>query len=143
MVTGNQNLNDTAVDQGLPPSDPFYKQGFCAPFTLPHCHHHGDQGADPYPAEGSAGCPSQRSPRGPTACDPSAVGDHADFKADKYAFDGMVAGLPKDAASIQAAIMADGPVEAAFTVYADFEAREELTERHEQQIRKLRTHIKI
>ena len=83
VVSGNQNLNDSAVVEGLPPSDPFYNQGFCSPFSLPHCHHHGDQGADPYPAEGEPGCPSQRSPLGPTECDPSAVGDHRDFAADK------------------------------------------------------------
>ena len=44
VVTGSQNLNDSAVEDNLAPSDPFYEQGFCAPFTLPHCHHHGDQG---------------------------------------------------------------------------------------------------
>ena len=24
---------------------------FCSDFSLPHCHHHGPQGADPFPAE--------------------------------------------------------------------------------------------
>ena len=33
----------------------------------------------------------------------------------------MVTGFPNDEATIQAAIMGDGPVEAAFTVYSDFE----------------------
>ena len=27
----------------------------CTDFTLPHCHHHGPQGDDPYPAEGEPG----------------------------------------------------------------------------------------
>ena len=63
VVSGGQYLQDTAD----PPSDPFDGEGFCASFSLPHCHHHGDQGADPYPAEGDAGCPSVAvSPRGPT-----------------------------------------------------------------------------
>jgi cathepsin B len=91
VVSGQQNENDTdALAAGLPPSDPFYEQGFCAPFSLPHCHHHGDQGADPYPAEGDPGCPSQRSPLGPSECAASSVGDHAVFAADKYTFDGLV-----------------------------------------------------
>ena len=55
VVTGGQNLNDTAPT----PSDPFYGEGFCSSFSLPHCHHHGDQGEDPYPAEGEPGCESQ------------------------------------------------------------------------------------
>ena len=116
VVSGGQYLQDTAD----PPSDPFDGEGFCASFSLPHCHHHGDQGADPYPAEGDAGCPSVTvSPRGPTACDDGAK--VSDFAADKYAFAGEITLFPSDAATIQAAIMADGPVEAAFTVYADFE----------------------
>merc|ERR1711934_313574 len=40
-------------------------KGFCSDFSLPHCHHHGPQGADPYPAEGAPGCPSQSSPKCP------------------------------------------------------------------------------
>merc|ERR1719272_1642639 len=31
-------------------SGPFGK-GLCSDFSMPHCHHHGPQGADPYPAE--------------------------------------------------------------------------------------------
>jgi cathepsin B len=124
VVTGNQNLEDIAVDEDLAPSDPFYKQGFCSPFTLPHCHHHGDQGDDPYPAEGEPGCESQSSPKGPTECDASAVGDHANFTNDKYTFAGTVTAYPRDVATIQTAIMTDGPVEAAFTVYSDFETYE-------------------
>jgi cathepsin B len=124
VVTGTQNLEDIAIDDGLAPSDPFYMQGFCSPFTLPHCHHHGDQGNDPYPAEGDEGCESQSSPQGPTSCDPSAVGDHRNFTFDKYTFQGRVSRYPNDVATIQAAIMTDGPVETAFTVYSDFETYE-------------------
>jgi hypothetical protein len=40
-----------------------FQEGFCSPFSLPHCHHHGDSGTDPYPAEGTDGCPSQDSPQ--------------------------------------------------------------------------------
>ena len=45
VVTGNQNLYDIAK----PPSDPFYGDGFCSSWSLPHCHHHGPVGQDPYP----------------------------------------------------------------------------------------------
>merc|ERR1719420_2022167 len=47
--------------------------GFCSSFSLPHCHHHGPQGQDPYPAEGQPGCPKESSPKGPTKCDDSAT----------------------------------------------------------------------
>ena len=116
VVTGGQYLEDTAT----PPSDPFDGEGFCASFSLPHCHHHGDQGSDPYPAEGETGCPSVTiSPRGPTKCDSSSVIDS--YGDDKYSFTGTVQTFSDDAKTIMAGIMADGPVEAAFTVYADFE----------------------
>jgi len=123
VVTGGQNLNDTALEQGLPPSDPFWGMGLCAPYALPHCHHHGDQGADPYPAEGQPGCEAQVSPaEGPKACDASASGGaHGSFDEDKYSFDGRVVFFPSDAETIMAALMRDGPVAAAFDVYADFE----------------------
>ena len=60
-----------------------------------------------------------KSPKGPTACDDGSV--IADFLGDKYSFDGDVTMFPSDVATIQNAIMTDGPVEAAFTVYSDFE----------------------
>merc|ERR1719440_981122 len=70
-------------------SGPFGK-GMCSAFTLPHCHHHGPQGSDPYPAEGQPGCPSETSPVCPTACDASAGEGHSDFAQDKYSFQGDV-----------------------------------------------------
>ena len=96
-------------------------QGFCSDFSLPHCHHHGPQGADPYPAEGTPGCPKvTTSPTCPTACDASAAAPHTTFAADKYTFVGTVY-MYREEAKIQQAIMEQGPVEAAFSVYADFE----------------------
>lgn len=117
VVTGGQNLNDTAST----PSDPFDGEGFCSSFSLPHCHHHGPTGEDPYPAEGDPGCPSERSPTGPTACDDSAQDPHNDFESDKYTFDGSVTLFPSSEATLQKAIMTDGPIEVAFSVYSDFE----------------------
>ena len=38
----------------------------------------------PYPDEGAEGCKSDKSPPGPTKCDNTAAGSHADFKGDKY-----------------------------------------------------------
>lgn len=94
--------------------------GFCSAFSLPHCHHHGPQGDDPYPAEGEPGCPSENSPKEPKACDADAQAPHNDFATDKYSFTGKISNFPNEAA-IANAIMTNGPVETAFTVYADFE----------------------
>merc|ERR1712008_532286 len=82
-------------------------------------HHHGPQGSDPYPAEGEAGCPSQKSPPGPKTCDADAVAPHNDFKADKYYYEGQTVTASGEE-NIQKAIMAGGPMEVAFTVYSDF-----------------------
>jgi cathepsin B len=108
--------------------------GFCKAFSLPHCHHHGPQGSDPYPAEGQPGCPSQSSPRCPSQCDADAKAPHNTFSSDKYTFSGASAGRhllggggggggvqhASGEAGIQKAIMEGGPVETAFTVYTDF-----------------------
>jgi len=98
---------------------PFGK-GLCSDFSMPHCHHHGPQGSDPYPAEGQAGCPSQRSPPGPKQCDSDAVAPHNDFAADKYHFEGSTVTASGEQ-DIQTAIMAGGPMEVAFSVFSDFE----------------------
>merc|ERR1719336_1612146 len=83
---------------------PFGK-GFCSDFSLPHCHHHGPQGQDPYPAEGKPGCPSESSPRGPKKCDVGAQAPHNDFPGDKYSFKGKVISV-QGPGNIQKAIMA-------------------------------------
>ena len=118
VVSGGQNAADVAD----PKSDPFddTHDEYCSAFSLPHCFHHGPENTSPYPAEGDAGCPSvTTSPTGPTKCDANST--VKSFAADKYSFDGEVYMFPRSATTIQAAIMADGPVEAAFTVYSDFE----------------------
>merc|ERR1712072_825716 len=97
-----------------------FGSGLCSSFSLPHCHHHGPQGSDPYPAEGQPGCPSQSSPRGPSKCDSDAKSPHSDFSSDKYTYSGNTISAPGEA-GIQQAIMSGGPVETAFTVYSDFE----------------------
>lgn len=107
-VTGGQ-VGDTG---------PF--QGMCADFPMPHCHHHGPRGSDPYPGEGDKGCPSQQSAECPTKCDSDAKSPHDDFGSDKYVFDGDVISASGED-GVARAIMAGGPVETAFTVYTDFE----------------------
>ena len=84
-------------------SGPF-GSGFCSDFSLPHCHHHGPQGKDPYPAEGAKGCPSESSPQGPKKCDAGATGVHASFKSDKYKYTGKTQSA-SGVASIQKMIM--------------------------------------
>jgi len=108
-VTGGQFNNTYALKGGE----------FCSDFSLPHCHHHGPQGNDPYPAEGAPGCPQQTSPRCPKKCDADASSAHSDFSKDKWSFDGEV-GSAEGESEIQKAIMEGGPVETAFTVYSDF-----------------------
>lgn len=86
---------------------PFGK-GLCSDFSLPHCHHHGPQGKDPYPAEGQPGCPSESSPAGPSKCDSTAKAPHDDFKKDKYSYNGKTQTASGEKA-IQQMIMAGGP----------------------------------
>mmetsp|Transcript_186 Transcript_186/g.715 ORF Transcript_186/g.715 Transcript_186/m.715 type:complete len:365 (-) Transcript_186:381-1475(-) len=114
-------LKETGVVSGgqYNNSGPF-GAGMCSDFSLPHCHHHGPQGDDPYPAEGDPGCPSQRSPPGPTACDDDAETPHDDFVADKYFMD-KVPQVASGEEAIQRMIMEGGSVETAFTTYSDFE----------------------
>lgn len=109
LVTGGQ------VDN----TGPFGNEGMCSSFSMPHCHHHGPQGDDPYPAEGEPGCPSQRSASCPRRCDSDAKAPHDDFNDDKYSFSGRVTSYSTER-SIQKALMADGPIETAFSVYEDF-----------------------
>jgi cathepsin B len=94
--------------------------GFCADFTLPHCHHHGPTKSDPYPAEGAPGCPSESSPKCPKKCDSNATSPHSEFSSDKITFSGEV-NSASGPTEIKQMIMAGGPVETAFTVYSDFE----------------------
>jgi len=123
VVTGG-NHNSTGAVGG----------GFCSEFSLPHCHHHGPVGDDPYPAEGAPGCPSESSPQCPSTCDAGAKAPHNTFASDKYTFGaagdasrkllggGGGGGTQRASgeAGIQKAIMEGGPVETAFTVYDDF-----------------------
>jgi cathepsin B len=98
---------------------PFGK-GMCKDFSLPHCHHHGPQKDDPYPAEGKPGCPSQSSPQCSKTCDANSLTPHDNYEGDKYSFTGEVQSA-QGVEQIQKMIMAGGPVETAFTVYSDFE----------------------
>jgi len=97
--------------------DPFAgNKALCSAFSLPHCHHHGPQGSDPFPAEGAAGCPQQTSPKCPKKCDD---GSSSSFGSDKWSFSGQTQSASGEE-EIQKAIMEGGPVETAFTVYTDF-----------------------
>jgi len=108
----NQGVVSGGQYQG---SGPFGK-GMCQDFSLPHCHHHGPVGKDPYPAEGTKGCPTAQSPK----CVRNECGADATEKFQKYSFKGAVQSASGEA-KIQQMIMEGGPVETAFTVYTDFE----------------------
>jgi len=109
-----------AVTGGQYKGDGPFGNGLCSSFSLPHCHHHGPQGKDPYPAEDTPGCERQHSPKGPTQCDADAQAPHNKFAQDKYSFTGRIQSASGERA-IQQMIMAGGPVETAFSVYSDFE----------------------
>lgn len=109
-----------AVSGGQYQGSGAFGKGLCSDFSLPHCHHHGPQGQDPYPAEGKPGCPKQTSAAGPKTCDDDAKAPHNHFAADKYSYTGSTV-TARGEANMQSAIMAGGPMEVAFTVYSDFE----------------------
>jgi len=96
-------------------------KGFCQDFSLVHCHHHGPQGKDPYPAEETSGCPDQTSAQCPSKCDAAAAAPHTNYTADKWSFQGGTQSAQGEKGIMQA-IMTGGPVETAFDVYDDFEA---------------------
>lgn len=108
------------VTGGQQGGGPFEGEGLCQHFTLPHCHHHGPQRNDPYPAEGKIGCLKQDSPMCKSKCDTNSTSPHSEFTKDKVIFNGDVVTY-SSVKAIQTAIMTNGPVEAAFTVYSDFE----------------------
>lgn len=112
---------DGVVTGGQYQSTGPFGKGMCSDYSLPHCHHHGPQGDDPFPAEGDKGCPNVvKSPQCPTKCDADASSEHGDFAADKWTFSDYVYTASGEE-HIQHMIMTSGPVETAFKVYEDFE----------------------
>jgi cathepsin B len=110
VVTGGQN-------KGLGP----FGEGMCLDFSLPHCHHHGPTGSDPYPAEGTTGCPQVSfNPKCDKKCDATATGGHTDWAQDKWTYKGQTQSASGEQ-QIQQMLMQGGPVETAFTVFYDFE----------------------
>merc|ERR1712072_1414352 len=61
--------DDGAVTGGQYKGTGPFGPGLCQDFSLPHCHHHGPQRDDPYPAEGEPGCPHADSPDHSKKCD--------------------------------------------------------------------------
>jgi len=86
---------------------------WCSSYSMPTCDHHttgkyGPCGSSEYP---TPSCPSR--------CDSNST-YAVPFKTDKHVFATSYS-IGSDAAQIQQEIMTNGPVEAAFDVYADFE----------------------
>jgi cathepsin B len=114
LATGGQ-VNQTG---------PFGGRGLCSSFSLPHCHHHGPKhhGGDPYPSEGTKGCPLPKaSPQCPSRCDAGSKAPYSDFRGYRFKFNGYVQTYDNDADTIALAILQGGPLEASFDVYDDFE----------------------
>jgi len=84
-------------------------------YSLPWCDHHLQKPGKYQP------CPSQEypTPACPSACDSNSSYPTA-YGADKHVFTTAYS-VPADPVQIQQEIMTNGPVEVAFTVYADFE----------------------
>ena len=117
LATGGQ-FNNTG-----PLQPPVGDSPWCADFSLPHCHHHGPQRDDPFPDEGTKGCPkvvSGKSPECPSSCDKDSARTLAD---DTYNYAGSAQEYGGEGAelNIRKAIYQNGPLEAAFTVFEDFE----------------------
>jgi len=88
-----------------------YGGGGCAPYSLAPCEHHIN--GTHYPK-----CPTNEypTPACPTSCAPP---DKNSFASSKH-FGANSYNIDSNPADIQAEIMANGPVEVAFTVYSDF-----------------------
>jgi len=96
---------------------------WCSSYSLPNCDHH----TTGHYAPCSAGS-EYPTPSCPTACDSNSTYS-VPFTTDKHIFATSYS-VGQDPAQIQQEIMTNGPVEAAFTVYADFESYKSGIYRH-------------
>lgn len=91
---------------------------WCVEYPLPTCDHHV---VGSYPNCSSLNGGSEyNTPNCPTACNANSTYT-IPYAQDKHMFSNAYS-VASDVPSIQAEIMANGPVEAAFSVYADFES---------------------
>jgi cathepsin B len=84
---------------------------WCQPYSMPACDHHTTGKYEPCGA-------SKPTPKCKTSCTPGYQGS---FSTDRWVGDSVYS-VPSQVAKIQTEILTHGPVEAAFTVYADFPA---------------------
>jgi len=87
---------------------------WCSSYSLANCDHHTTGKYGPCPAT------EYPTPACPTACDANSTYTVA-YTQDKHIF-ATAYTVTSDPTQIQTEIMTNGPVEAAFTVYADFES---------------------
>ena len=118
LVTGGQFNNSGPLTPAKSES------AWCSDYSLPHCHHHGPQGDDPFPGEGTHGCPKVdpgNSPSCPKSCD---ADSKRTIDGDTYIASGTPQAYGGEGAekAIRRAIIEAGPVEAAFDVWESFEA---------------------
>jgi len=85
------------------------QDGGCAPYSLPPCEHH-------IPAKHYPACPTNEYP---TPGCPTTCGNGASFSGSKH-FGSTAYSIDSNPNDIMQEIMTNGPVEVAFTVYADF-----------------------
>jgi cathepsin B len=92
---------------------------WCASYPLPNCEHHVN--ATRYPNCASLNGGNEfNTPNCPTACDSNST-YRTPYGQDKHIFSSAYS-VASNVTAIQSEIMMNGPVEAAFSVYADFEA---------------------
>jgi cathepsin B len=89
-------------------------ESWCSAYSLPNCEHHNNHTT--YPPCGPSEYPT---PACPTACDSQSTYG-TPFAQDKHIFATSYS-VPADPVQIQQEILTSGPIEVAFTVYADFE----------------------
>jgi len=92
----------------------FGDESWCASYTLPNCEHHNNHTT--YPPCSPTEYPT---PACPTTCDSNST-YKTPFASDKHIFQTSYS-VASDPTQIQQEILTNGPVEVAFTVYADFE----------------------
>ena len=100
---------DRLLREGIVTGGQYNSHQGCQPYTIPKCDHH-----EPGPYENCSG--SQSTPSCKREC---ISGYSTGYRADKH-YGKNSYSIGSDVAKIQTEIMTNGPVEGAFSVYADF-----------------------
>lgn len=106
---------DYLASTGIVTGGNYGDDSWCSAYSLPNCEHHNNHTT--YPPCGTS---EYATPACPTACDADST-YKIPFGSDSHIFASSYS-ISSDPAQIQQEILTNGPVEVAFSVYADFEA---------------------